>query len=158
MVNVFIFIASALAASLSVKASATPEARAVSCSQAARFGALFGLPAELTTGQSYTVTHNYTCSFYFGMPPTFTDYVLEVTANGNGHQPTILVARRTPEVTAAQPEDTFTFTVPFGYYYAPATYTLRTITTFPVSGTDGSPVLQQGGVYNGVTIIDTSVN
>jgi len=131
----------------------------VSGAQASRFGNLLGLPspASLTTGQSYTVTHDYACAFYFGQPPTFTDYVLQVTANGNGHQPSILVARRTPEVTAAQPTDTFTFTVPFGYYLATASYSLSTIVTYPVNGTNGTPVLQQGGVLNGVTIVDTSV-
>ncbi|KAF8163836.1 hypothetical protein B0H34DRAFT_795484 [Crassisporium funariophilum] len=158
MVNALVIFASALAALSSAKATATPEARdtAVQCPQAARFGGLFGLPATLTTGQSITVTHNYTCSFAFGIVPTFTDYLLEVTANGNGFQPPILVARRTPQVTAAQPEDTFTFTVPFAFFFAPASYSLTTVTTFPTSGTNGSPVLQQGGILNGVQIIDTS--
>ena len=182
MVNYLAVVASALSVAASVKGSALPEPRAAdiickcdicislstlltmypctSGPQASRFGNLLGLPspASLTTGQSYTVTHDYACAFYFGQPPTFTDYVLQVTANGNGHQAPILVTRRTPQVTAAQPSDTFTFTVPFGYYLATASYALTTVVTFPVNGTNGTPVLQQGGVLNGVAIVDTSVS
>jgi len=152
MLNVLALVASTLVAISSVQASIIPRA---SCPQASRFGNLHDLPGNLTTGQSYTVTHDYTCSFEFGMPPNFTDYVLQVTSGGNGHQPSVLVARRTPQVTKESPLDTFTFEVPFAFYFAPASYSLTTITTYPVKGSNGTPFLEQGGFFNGVTINDT---
>jgi hypothetical protein len=62
-----------------------------------------------------TVKADFTCSFFFGINPTFTDYLIEVPVNNNGHEPPIVLARRQPNVTAASPIDQFTAQVSLLY-------------------------------------------
>jgi hypothetical protein len=42
-----------------------------------------------------TITTNYTCANQRGIRPISTDYIIAVLENNNGHEPDILLARRT---------------------------------------------------------------
>ena len=62
-------------------------------------------------GQTVTIKADFTCSLSFGIKPLFTDYLIEVPVNNNGHEPPILLARRAPIITPASPIDQFTVQV-----------------------------------------------
>jgi hypothetical protein len=96
----------------------------VSCPEAARFGFTTATPTTgLNSGdvcihpllilkvsrvdyvrQQFTITSNFTCSITKGIKPAFVDYYIHNTINNNGHEPPVLVTRRTNPATV----DTFT--------------------------------------------------
>lgn len=45
--------------------------------------------------KTFTVAANFTCAAQLGVHPQYTDYYIEVPVNNNGHEPPILLARRT---------------------------------------------------------------
>jgi hypothetical protein len=108
-----------------------------SCPEAARFGFTTATPTTgLNSGdvrifpllflqasrancvaQQFTITSNFTCSITKGIKPAFVDYYIHNTINNNGHEPPVLVTRRTNPATV----DTFTATVYILRLYVPLT-------------------------------------
>jgi len=74
------------------------------------------------------------------------DYYLEVPENNNGHEPDILLARKTFAGNASYPIDTINGTIPFAFYFANTTYAIVMNIIYPINGTNGSPYLVTGGV------------
>jgi hypothetical protein len=69
----------------------------------------------LITIKTFTVNANFTCAAQLGVHPQYTDYYIEVPVNNNGHEPPILLARRTLDPNSATPLfDQFTLQVSFG--------------------------------------------
>ncbi|KAG1775898.1 hypothetical protein EV702DRAFT_1113544 [Suillus placidus] len=136
-----------------VFAVATPAA-AQFCSQATRFGVVNVSPTTLSPGDTFTVTANFTCAAQFGVHPQYTDYYIEVPVNNNGHEPPILLARRTLNASSATPLfDQFTTQLPYAYYFNTSTYVVMLDTTFPQTGTNGSLYSVVGGVETVIQIL-----
>ncbi|KAH7915634.1 hypothetical protein BJ138DRAFT_1141332 [Hygrophoropsis aurantiaca] len=149
------FTKSAILASFATAASAAvmPEAR-VSCSEATRFGVVTVVPSTLSPGDSFTVHADFTCAISnYGINPQYTDYYIEVPENNNGHEPPILVARRT---LTSPPTDTFTAQLPYAYYFANTSYSLVLDTTYAINGTNGTPYSVVGGIETLIDIINIS--
>jgi hypothetical protein len=135
-----------------VFAVATP-ATAQACPEATQFGVLTVSPTTLSPGDTFTVTANFTCSVQFGVNPQYTDYYIEVPVNNNGHEPPILLARRTLDASSATPLfDQFTTQLPYALYFN-ASYVVMLDTTYPVNGSNGSPYSVVGGVEFPIDII-----
>ncbi|KAJ7590253.1 hypothetical protein C8J56DRAFT_937202 [Mycena floridula] len=140
--------------------SATPAARA-SCAEASRFGDLTVVPTDLTVGASFTIHVDLSCAINnFDIVPKFLDYSLVVPSNvNNGHEPPIVLARRTftpPSVSNPGAFDTFSAQIPFyDGYFAGASYNIQLTTTYPQNATvEGEPdVLIQGGVFSPINLI-----
>ncbi|TFK49724.1 hypothetical protein OE88DRAFT_1662341 [Heliocybe sulcata] len=129
---------------------------AASCSEAARFGTITVSPTSFSAGDSVTINADFTCSQQMGYAPTYTDYYLEVPQNNNGHEPPVLLARRQPATGAVS--DSFSVTIPHGYYFPDAGYNVALENTYSHSGSDGSTIFQVGGVYAPVTLAATVNN
>jgi len=127
-----------------VAASLLAVATAQSCSEAARFGVVTVSPTSFASGDSVTISANFTCADQLGYAPTYTDYYIEVPTNNNGHEPPVLLARRQP--AAGVTSDLFTVQIPYGYYFPNASYNIVLDNTYATNGTNGSPVYQVGGV------------
>ncbi|KAJ7590237.1 hypothetical protein C8J56DRAFT_888409 [Mycena floridula] len=130
--------------------SATPSARRA-CPQASRFGDLTVAPTDLTVGSSFTIHVDLSCAINnFNIVPAFLDYSLVVPSSvNNGHEPPIVLARRTFTPTSGA-VDTFTARIPFyNGYFAGASYNILLTTTYPQNATvEGEPdVLIQGGIF-----------
>ncbi|KZP10454.1 hypothetical protein FIBSPDRAFT_867698 [Athelia psychrophila] len=137
---------------LAAVASATPTRR-VTCAEAARFGTLEVVPSKVKVGGSFTVHADFTCSLYFNIIPKYIDYYIEVTANNNGHEPPILLARREfHHSTGTPPTDTFSTSIPDAYYFKGAAYQVVLDVTYAANGTTGAPYYQVGGTETGITI------
>ncbi|KAF8069932.1 hypothetical protein FPV67DRAFT_1623358 [Lyophyllum atratum] len=125
-----------------------------SCPQATRFGVLSVTPNDvpLNPGDEFVVHVDLNCAVNsFGIVPKFLDYSIIVPAPANnGHEPPMVIARRT--LPAGTTSDTFTSTVPHGYYFQGANYFVQFVNTYPTKGTDGSEVLLQGSVSTGINI------
>ncbi|OJA17115.1 hypothetical protein AZE42_02589 [Rhizopogon vesiculosus] len=133
-------------------AVATPVA-AQSCAEATQFGVVVVSPTTLSPGDTFTVNANFTCAAQLGVNPQYTDYYIEVPVNNNGHEPPILLARRTLDASSATPLlDSFTMQFPYAYYFANTNYVVMLETTYPVTGTNGSPYSVVGGVEAPITI------
>ncbi|KAJ7286792.1 hypothetical protein C8J57DRAFT_1282053 [Mycena rebaudengoi] len=128
------------------------SAQAGFCPEALRFGTFQVSPSTLAPGDSLTVTANLTCAIAKGNTPTFLDYYIEVLANNNGHEPPILLARRTYDNTTSPPVDTFTTTLPSWFYFADAQYSVVMNNLFSRPGPTGEAVITVGGVSEGITI------
>ncbi|EGN99237.1 hypothetical protein SERLA73DRAFT_182140 [Serpula lacrymans var. lacrymans S7.3] len=122
------------------------------CAEASRFGNPIYSPSTVAPGASMQIQTDFTCSFYFGIHPTYTDYYIEVPTNNSGYEPNILLARRQPNVTASSPIDKFTVTIPDATYTSGANYAVVLDVTYPINGTNGTPVYVVGGVEGGITI------
>ncbi|KAG2131347.1 hypothetical protein DEU56DRAFT_860021 [Suillus clintonianus] len=141
-----------LASLAAVIAVATPAA-AQQCSQATRFGVVNVSPTTLSPGDTFTVTANFTCAAQLGVHPQYTDYYIEVPVNNNGHEPPILLARRTLNASSPTPLlDQFTMQLPYAYYFN-ASYVVILDVTYPVTGTDGSSYSVVGGIESPITIL-----
>jgi len=140
---------------LAAVVSARVQSARQQCPEAARFGEVSITPSSVAPGDMVTVKADFTCSFSFGIRPIFTDYHIEVPVNNNGHEPPILLARRQPFVTPASPIDQFEVQIPFAPYVTGANYVVNLANTYPINGTNGSPVLIVGGVET-VIIINSS--
>jgi len=129
-----------------------------SCAEASRFGDLIVTPSVLAPGDSFTVSVNYSCAIdWFGIIPTFQDFYIEVPTGNNGFEPNILLARRNyTNDPSTPPMETFTTSLPHYPYIAGPQYVVMLTITYPVPGTDGSPVLIQGGIEFGVDINTSS--
>ncbi|KAG2149084.1 uncharacterized protein EDB93DRAFT_1143569 [Suillus bovinus] len=142
----------AIATLAAVFAVAAPAA-AQFCSEATRFGVVNVSPTTLSPGDTFTVTANFTCSAQYGINPQYIDYYIEVPVNNNGHEPPILLARRTLDASSATPLlDQFTTQLPYATYFN-STYVVMLDTTYPVTGTDGSSYSVVGGVEIPITIL-----
>jgi len=137
---------------LAAVVSARVHSARQSCSEADRFGEVSITPDTVVPGDIVTIIADFTCSFSFGIVPNFTDYYIEVPVNNNGHEPPILLARRQPTVSAASPTDQFTVQIPFANYFAGAGYVVTLDNTYPINGTNGSPVFIVGDVETVITI------
>ncbi|KAG1743426.1 hypothetical protein EDB19DRAFT_561075 [Suillus lakei] len=138
-----------------VFAVATPAA-AQFCSEATRFGVVSVSPTTLSPGDTFTVTANFTCAVQYGIQPQYTDYYVEVPVNNNGHEPPVLLARRTLNASSATPLfDQFTTQLPYAYSFNfNASYVVMLETTYPETGTDGtSSYSVVGGVETVITIL-----
>ncbi|KAG2035239.1 hypothetical protein BDR03DRAFT_537159 [Suillus americanus] len=141
----------AIATLAAVLAVAAPAA-AQFCSEATRFGVVIVSPTTLSPGDTFTVTANFTCAAQYGVDPQYTDYYIEVPVNNNGHEPPILLARRTLNASSETPLfDQFTTQLPYAYYFN-ASYVVMLETTYPVNGTNGSYSVV-GGVETVIDII-----
>lgn len=140
----------ALATLAAVFAAATPTA-ALFCAEASRFGNVIVSPTLLSPGDTFTITANFTCAAQLGVHPQYTDYYIEVPVNNNGHEPPILLARRTLDPNSPL-FDQFTVQLPYSYYFN-ASYVVMLDTTYPVTGTDGSSYSVVGGVETPITIL-----
>ncbi|KAG0695593.1 hypothetical protein DFH29DRAFT_263904 [Suillus ampliporus] len=141
----------AIATFVAVLAVATPAA--ASCAEADRFGDITVNPSTLSPGDTFTVTANFTCAAQFDIFPQFTDYYIEVPVNNNGHEPPILLARRTLNASSPTPLlDEFTTQLPFAFYFN-ASYVVMLDTTYPVNGTNGSPYSVVGGVEYPINLV-----
>ncbi|KAF8839628.1 hypothetical protein BDN67DRAFT_969736 [Paxillus ammoniavirescens] len=130
--------------------SAAPRARQ-SCPEATRFGVLNFSPKTVSPGDSLTIDADFTCAInYFGIQPEYTDYYIEVPVNNNGHEPPILLARRT--LPSGSTSDQFTVEVPYATYFQNTSYVVILDTTYPITGSDGSPYYVVGGVEAPITI------
>lgn len=142
----------ALATLAAVFAAATPAA-ALFCAEASRFGTVSVSPTLLSPGDTFTISANFTCAAQYGINPQYTDYYIEVPVNNNGHEPPILLARRTLDPNSATPLfDQFTLQLPYAYYFN-ASYVVMLETTFPQTGTDGSSYSVVGGIETPITIL-----
>ncbi|KAG0695592.1 hypothetical protein DFH29DRAFT_263859 [Suillus ampliporus] len=141
----------AIATFVAVLAAATPAA--AGCAEADRFGDITVNPSTLSPGDTFTVTANFTCAAQFDIFPQFTDYYIEVPVNNNGHEPPILLARRTLNASSPTPLlDEFTTQLPFAFYFN-ASYVVVLDTTYPVNGTNGSPYLVVGSVEYPINLV-----
>ncbi|KAH7884312.1 hypothetical protein F5I97DRAFT_1929193 [Phlebopus sp. FC_14] len=151
------FIHAALLASLATfanGATVNPPSRR-GCAEAARFGVVTTSPSSVAPGDSLTINADFNCAInWFGIIPQYTDYYLEVVTNNNGHEPPILLARRT--LLPGATNDSFTVEIPYAYYFANTTYTGVLDTTYPVSGTNGTPYSVVGGVYFNVNLVNVT--
>ncbi|EGN99250.1 hypothetical protein SERLA73DRAFT_152904 [Serpula lacrymans var. lacrymans S7.3] len=133
-------------------AASIPIAR-TTCAEAYRFGGVPSLsPSTVAPGASVEIQTDFTCAFYFGITPTYTDYYIEVLSNNSGYEPNILLARRQPNITASSPIDKFTVTIPDATYTSGANYTVVMDVTYPINGTNGTPVYVVGGLESAITI------
>ncbi|KAG6862529.1 hypothetical protein C0995_000077 [Termitomyces sp. Mi166 len=126
-----------------------------SCPEAVRFGILSVSPTTVNPGDDITISVDLSCAINnFGIRPKFLDFSIVVPANSNnGHEPSIVLARRDFDSSAGSTSFQFTTkVVPFAFYFAGAPYQVLLMDTYPINGTDGSEVLIQGGVYAGITI------
>ncbi|KAG6821788.1 hypothetical protein H0H92_000826 [Tricholoma furcatifolium] len=107
-----------------------------SCSEAERFGVLTISPTEVSAGD---------------IAPVYLDYTIEVPeASNNGHEPNMLLARRTYDSSSTV--DEFTVEIPSYTYFSGAAYEVVLTNTYYTTGTYGSSVLVQGGVSTNITI------
>ncbi|KAG8213116.1 hypothetical protein J3R82DRAFT_11514 [Butyriboletus roseoflavus] len=140
-------IASAAVLVGAVRRSCTPRP----CAEADRFGVLTVSPTIVAAGVSLTVNGDFSCAInYFGIIPEYTDYYIEVPTNNNGHEPPILLARRT--LAPGSTSDSFTVQVPGANFFANANYAVILDTTYPINGSFGVPVFLVGGTEAPITI------
>ncbi|KAI9570587.1 hypothetical protein HD554DRAFT_357160 [Boletus coccyginus] len=144
------FILAAIVASAAALVWAAPQPRQ-SCAEATQFGVLTVSPTTVAAGDTLTVNADFNCAINtFGIIPEYTDYYIEVPVNNNGHEPPILLARRT--LASGSTSDSFTVQVPYAYYFTNASYVVMLDTTYPINGTNGSPYYAVGGVEAPITI------
>ncbi|KAG6900613.1 hypothetical protein C0993_007836 [Termitomyces sp. T159_Od127] len=126
----------------------------VPCAEAERFGTFIVSPTTVNPGDNITISVDLNCGIgRFGIVPNFLDFSIVVPVeSNNGHEPPIVLARRDFDSSTGSTSDQFTTKVPFAFYFAGAPYQILLTNTYPINGTDGSEVLQQGGVYGGITI------
>ncbi|KAF8134932.1 hypothetical protein EV363DRAFT_1396396 [Boletus edulis] len=130
---------------------AVPQPRQ-NCPEATQFGVLSVSPTTVSAGDTLTVNADFSCAINnFGHIPQYTDYYIEVPVNNNGHEPPILLARRT--LASGSTSDSFTVQVPDAYYFANAGYVVILDTTFPINGTNGIPYSVVGGIEAPITIM-----
>ncbi|PPQ72638.1 hypothetical protein CVT26_004345 [Gymnopilus dilepis] len=124
------------------------------CSEASRFGDLIVTSPDNATsfsaGDPVHIKVNFNCAVNtFGIRPEFVDYTIEVPEQfNNGHEPNIVIARRTLPVGATTDEFTATAS-PFQFLTG---LTSPMHHTYPTEGTDGSQVFIQGGTESPITI------
>ncbi|KDR86066.1 hypothetical protein GALMADRAFT_235290 [Galerina marginata CBS 339.88] len=148
-------ISTALLSFAGLVASANISARQ-SCPEAVRFGILsVSSPtgaSSFNAGDDIAIKVDLNCAIKnFNIVPRFLDYTIIVPASvNNGHEPAIVLARRT--LPAGALSDSFTTKIPHGFFFAGAAYQVFFTNTFPINGTDGSEVLTQGGLSQPITI------
>ncbi|KAF8956698.1 hypothetical protein BDZ97DRAFT_1671087 [Flammula alnicola] len=124
------------------------------CSEAVRFGVLSVSPSNTTfnAGDNISINVDLTCAInFFNIVPKFLDYSIIVPSSlNNGHEPPIVLARRTLQTGATS--DSFTTEIPHAFFFAGAAYQVSFTNTYPINGTDGSQVLIQGGLSQAITI------
>ncbi|KAF8071877.1 hypothetical protein FPV67DRAFT_903098 [Lyophyllum atratum] len=146
-------ISAALLSLAGLVASSSINVPRQSCPEASRFGILTVTPSTpLNPGDDFTVSVDLKCAVNnFGIVPTYLDYTIIVPSQvNNGHEPPMVIARRT--LAAGATSDTFTTTVPHGFYFEGAPYSVQFVNTYPIQGTDGSEVLVQGSITAGINI------
>ncbi|PPQ87906.1 hypothetical protein CVT25_001248 [Psilocybe cyanescens] len=146
------FAISAALLSLTGVVSATSIASRQGCPQASRFGNIIVSPTTVSAGDSINISVDLTCGVKnFGIVPQFLDYSIEVpAASNNGFQQPIILARRA--IPAGSLSDSFTTTIPHGFFVANSNYNIVLSNIYNINGTDGSPVLVRGGVLEPITI------
>jgi len=121
------FTLATIIASAAALVWAAPQPRQ-SCAEATQFGVLTVSPTTVAAGdvsetlswdklqlnirkhQTLTVNADFSCAINtFGIIPEYTDYYIEVPVNNNGHEPPILLARRT--LASGSTSDSFTVQV-----------------------------------------------
>ncbi|KAF9223661.1 hypothetical protein BS17DRAFT_704839 [Gyrodon lividus] len=144
------FALTTIIVSMAALVSAAPHTRQ-SCPEATRFGVLSISPTTVSPGDSLVINADFTCAINsFGIQPEYTDYYIEVPVNNNGHEPPILLARRT--LPSGSTSDQFTVQVPYAYYFQNTSYVVILDTTYPTTGTNGSPYSVVGGVEASIII------
>ncbi|KAG7441338.1 uncharacterized protein BT62DRAFT_923428 [Guyanagaster necrorhizus] len=126
-----------------------------SCAEAAQFGVLEIVPSDLQPGTGFTVHIDYACAVELGVVPTYIDTYIEVPEGNNGHEPPILLDRRTFVLSPPPLTQALTFTASFPYYpvlFEGAQYTIGVHTIYPINGTDGNPILIEGIVYGDINV------
>ncbi|KZS88442.1 hypothetical protein SISNIDRAFT_498025 [Sistotremastrum niveocremeum HHB9708] len=125
------------------------------CPEASRFGILGVKPTNLSPGDKFTITANFTCGInQYNIVPKYIDYYIEVPENvNNGHEPPILLARRTFSKSHGD-VDKFTTHLPDAFYFTGAAYTVQMDITYAINGTLGKPFYVVGGTEAGVNITD----
>ncbi|EGN97643.1 hypothetical protein SERLA73DRAFT_184431 [Serpula lacrymans var. lacrymans S7.3] len=136
---------STLLFSLAALSTAVSSVSAVECAEASRFGRLEVVPSTVAPGQAFDVHANLTCAIYFEIIPTYLDYYVEVLTDNNGHEPSIYLGRRDYTYNPLSPVDTFTTSLPYGYYFNGSQYSVVLDMIYPINGTDGSTVNIVGG-------------
>ncbi|KIK97763.1 hypothetical protein PAXRUDRAFT_24494 [Paxillus rubicundulus Ve08.2h10] len=132
--------------------SAAPHTRQ-SCPEATRFGVLDVSPTTVSPGDSLVIDADFTCAInYFGIQPEYTDYYIEVPVNNNDYEPPILLARRTLPSGSTSTSDQFTVEVPYANYFQNTSYVVILDTTYPITGSNGSPYYVVGGVEVPITV------
>ena len=114
--------------SVAALVGAVPQPRQT-CPEATQYGTLIVSPTSVSAGdvsqiswswdepqlntmqyQTLTVNADFSCAINtFGHIPAYTDYYIEVPQNNNGHEPPILLARRT--LASGSTSDSFTVQV-----------------------------------------------
>ncbi|KDR86067.1 hypothetical protein GALMADRAFT_235291 [Galerina marginata CBS 339.88] len=126
------------------------------CAEAVRFGVLsVSSPtgaSSFNAGDDIAIKVDLNCAVnHFNIVPRFLDYAINVPASvNNGHEPDIVLARRT--LPAGALSDSFTTKIPHGFFFAGAAYQVIFTNTYPINGTDGSEVLIQEGMLQPITI------
>ncbi|KAF9553530.1 hypothetical protein CPC08DRAFT_713690 [Agrocybe pediades] len=123
-----------------------------SCPQATRFGVVTVSPTTVSPGDTITINVDLHCAVQnFGIQAQFLDYTIEVPSSANnGHEPPIVLARH--NIAAGALSDSLTTTIPHAFFFAGAPYNIVVTNGFPSAGTDGSPVVTEGGVLTPITI------
>ncbi|KAH9477245.1 hypothetical protein JR316_0011171 [Psilocybe cubensis] len=138
--------------SLAGFASASSIASRQNCPEATRFGVVIVNPTTVKPGDTINISVDFTCGVKtFGIIPSFLDFTIEVSSDANnGFEQPIVLARRT--IPAGALSDSFTTTIPHGFYVANAPYNIVLTNIYNIDGTDGSPVLVEGGVLHFIDI------
>ncbi|KZT23126.1 hypothetical protein NEOLEDRAFT_1180350 [Neolentinus lepideus HHB14362 ss-1] len=142
------FFVAAVVSSLFAVATVTAE-----CPEVTRFGRFNVSPTSLSSGDSVTINANFTCAKQLGYVATYTDYYIEVPTNNNGHEPSVMLARR--QLAEDATTDSFTVQIPYGYYFPNASYVIALVNTYATDGTNGLPIYQVGGLSASVNITST---
>ncbi|KAJ6529077.1 hypothetical protein DFH09DRAFT_1371126 [Mycena vulgaris] len=141
---------SALASVISL-AFAPLASLAQQCPEASRFGVVNVVPTTLAPGDAFTVNVDLTCTAAFGHIPTYLDYFIEVVTGNNGHEPPILLARRTFDPAAGLSDTLSTELPPWGYFEH-AQYSLVFQNSFATNGPNNNSVIIVGAVTIPITI------
>ncbi|EIN08753.1 hypothetical protein PUNSTDRAFT_143482 [Punctularia strigosozonata HHB-11173 SS5] len=121
------------------------SAQAGFCPEASRFGIAIATPNTAVPGD---VVSNFTCPFSRGIIPEWVDYWLQVPADvNNGFEAPVLLARHAFTGTATSPYDVVNVTIPHAFFFEGEQFSPIMNIIYPVEGTDGSPVYEQGGIY-----------
>ncbi|KAF9235953.1 hypothetical protein BU15DRAFT_50711 [Melanogaster broomeanus] len=150
------FALAVIIASVTALVSATPHRAHTrrGCAEADRFGVLTVSPTTVSPGDTLTIDADFNCAInWFSIKPEYTDYYIEVPVGNNGHEPDILLARRT--LASGATSDSFTVEVPYAFTFN-ASYVVMLETTYPITGGNGAPYSVVGGVEAPIAISTAS--
>ncbi|KAF9553527.1 hypothetical protein CPC08DRAFT_610465, partial [Agrocybe pediades] len=121
------------------------------CDEAQRFGILTVSPTTVRAGDTINLNTDLRCAAELGINPIFLDYSIENLVNNNGFELPLLLARRA--IPAGAQSDSFTTTVPHGFFFAGANYSVVINTVYPLKGSDGSQIIQEGGTDTPINVV-----